>query len=53
MAGKNESDIEKAARKLAGDKIDKRFRDPVKGLIAKEKSKLKKTTERVKRSYLP
>jgi len=44
---------EEAARKLAGNKGDDRFTDPVKGLIEKEKRNLEKTTERVKRSYRP
>jgi hypothetical protein len=53
MARKKDTDIEEAARKLAGNKGDDRFTDPVKGLIEKEKRNLEKTTERVKRSYRP
>ena len=53
MARKKKTEYEEAARKLAGNKGDDRFKDPVKGVIAKEKRKRKKTTERVKRSYLP
>ena len=52
MARKKDTDIEEAARKLAGNKNDDRFTDPVEGLIAKEKRDLEKRTERVKRSYL-
>ena len=53
MARNQKSDAEEAARKLAGNKGDDRFTDPVEGLIAKEKRDLEKRTERVKRSYLP
>ena len=53
MARKKDTDIEEAARKLADNKGDDRFTDPVKGLIEKEKRNLEKTTERVKRSYRP
>ena len=53
MARKKKTEYEEAARKLAGKKIDDRFPGPVEGVIAKEKRELEKTTERVKRSYLP
>ena len=53
MARKKKSDYEEESRKLAGEKGDDRFTDPVKGVIAKTLRELEKTTERVKRSYLP
>ena len=52
MAREKKSPIEEAARKLAGNKGDDRFTDPVEGVIAKEKRELEKTTERKKLSYL-
>jgi len=53
MARNEDSPIKKAARKLAGKKGDDRFTDLVEGVIAKTKRGLPKTTERIKRSYLP
>jgi len=53
MAREKKTPIEEASRKLDGEKGDDRFTDPVEGVIAKTLRELEKTTERVKRSYLP
>ena len=53
MAREKKSDCEEVSRKLAGNQGDDRFTDPVEGVIAKTLRELEKTTERVKRSYLP
>ncbi len=42
MAREKKSPIEEAARKLAGKKGDDRFKDPVEGVIAKQKRDLEK-----------